>query len=229
MRRRNGFTLFRCLLCTTGVNSRLLLFFSDKIDDSHFSEDNLNNNNNKKKKENCTSTRLPLTVKIRLGGDLYIRVGTFNIIRGTTGVEFWPIIDRYRAFLQRFCHTMAEFQWKTDYTLLNGLRANGQKAKGRQRRRSRQSFGNGTTQLAARRQRALLLCWCYMEEHDLFALFLAPGWDSFGSLDVQNTLSSLGNDNGYDDDDDEMMEERKIKSCVVWHICLQRSFSLQPH
>lgn len=56
LRRRNGFALFRCLLCTTGVNSRLLLFFSDKIDDSHFSEDNLNNNNKKEEKLHINPT-----------------------------------------------------------------------------------------------------------------------------------------------------------------------------
>lgn len=58
-------------------------------------------------------------------------------------------------------------------------------------------------QLEARRQSALLLCWCYTEEHDLSALFLAPDWDGFGSLEVQNTLSSLGNDNDYGDDEKE--------------------------
>jgi len=51
LRRRNGFARFRCLLSTTGVNSRLLLFFPSKIDDSHFSEDNLNNNNKKKRRK----------------------------------------------------------------------------------------------------------------------------------------------------------------------------------
>lgn len=84
-----------------------------------------------------------MTVKIRLAGDLY---GTFNIIQHDShrALSFEPIIDRCRPFRPRFCHTMAAFQWKTDYTLLNGLRANGQKAKGRRRRRYRRSFGNGT-------------------------------------------------------------------------------------
>jgi len=93
---------------------------------------------------------------------------------------------------------MAAFQWKTDYTLLSGLRANGQKAKGR-RRRSRQSFGNGTTASGTASTCVITLLMLHGRTR-LIRIVLAPVCYGFGSLDVQNTSSSLGNDNDYDDD-----------------------------
>lgn len=120
---------------------------------------------------------------------------------------------------------MTAFQWKTDYTSLNGLRANnGQKAKGRQRRRrrrSRQSFGNGTTAsgtastcvitLLMSHGRTRLIRIVFSARLGLFWFFRRPKHEFLPRERQRPRRRWKGG--------------RKIKSIVVWHIFPQRSFS----